>query len=108
MTDEQYNAICEHLQPTAEPGVKVLPLEGYKECINLLGSFDDETLEMARKLHKDLHPGQAFLKVMQLPIRDKLCTFCGSFAHPEEILAVRLSLSCTFTTRNMKILTIRV
>jgi hypothetical protein len=67
------------LQPTAEPGVKVLPLEGYKECINLLGSFDDETLEMARKLHKDLHPGQAFLKVMQLPIRDKLCTFCGSF-----------------------------
>jgi hypothetical protein len=32
MTDEQYNAICEHLQPTAEPGVKVLPLEGYKEC----------------------------------------------------------------------------
>jgi hypothetical protein len=79
MTDEQYNAICENLQATAEPGVKVLPLEGYKECINLLGSFDDETLEMASKLHKDLHPGQAFLKVMQLPIRDKLCTFCGSF-----------------------------
>jgi hypothetical protein len=46
MTDEQYNAICEHLQPTAEPGVKVLPLEGYKECINPLGSFDDETLQL--------------------------------------------------------------
>ena len=59
---------------------------------------------MARKLHKDLHPGQAFLKVMQLPIRDNYAlSVVHSFAHPEEILAVRLSLSCTFATRNMKI-----
>jgi hypothetical protein len=52
MTDERYNAICKPLQPTAEPGVKVLPLEGYKECINLLGSFDNATLEMGEETTK--------------------------------------------------------